>query len=320
MRTPKYLSPTSISLWGQDRTEFYFRYLADDRPERMLQTRPMSVGSAFDAYVKSELTQKLFGTTDVSGVDHSFSALFEKQVDAHNRDWALVAGREAMALYRCSGALADLVLELESAIEDPRFEFSVEGRVPHEKVVDGVTLLGRPDLFFRTKNGAVVIDWKVNGWCSTRAPSPVKGYIKCRSLKKGRFVNKVHKDAHVMMVDGMMIDIVHTMDELSIPWARQLSIYAWVLGVEVGGDFIIGIDQLVGRDRVSTLRNKVGRGFQRVLLDDIVDIWCCILTGHIFDGTREESDARIKMLDDYADGYRRDATKWAGWLEGILRS
>jgi len=349
MREVKYLSPTSISTWKADRTEFFFRYLADDRPERLPQTRPMSVGSAFDAYVKAYLVERLFKSTDVDGVDYSLEHLFEQQVEPHNRDWAWVAGREAMELYRASGALADLCLELDAASSEPRFEFKVEGRVSHQKVTDGVPFLGRPDLYFtietRDSDGRVyithvIIDWKVNGWCARRAPSPVKGYKMCRTWRyglkkehkaylascmaqdmgldygKGAFVRSQHKDAVIMRSGGIEIDVAHKMEELNLGWATQETIYAWVLGVRPGEEFVCGIDQLVGRSRVSSLRNRVSSTFQLALLTEAADIWTRIRGGFIFD---EDNEERIEMLSAYAEGYRKDDSEHRDWLEGIIR-
>ena len=54
-------------------------------------------------------------------------------------------------------------------------------------------------------------------------------------------------------------------------------------------------------------------------IDNIADIWFCIITGHIFDGSREESDARIAILDDYQAGYDRDNSPHKDWLEANLR-
>lgn len=324
MRQPKYLSPTSIAKWRSDRKEFYFTYLAEDRPEKLKQTKPMSVGSSFDAYVKAYLMRRLFGGAD------QFEELFIAQVDAHNRDWAREAGAQAFRLYKNSGALADLCLELDAACTEPRFEFKVEGRINHKSLVDGVPLLGRPDLFFETKDSHVIIDFKVNGWCAKKAPSPVKGYIRCRTWKptikgqlpevvgfdKGVWSNKEHKDATPMMSGGLMLDVSHKMEDLNLAWATQLCIYAWVLGVEVGEDFIAGIDQLVGRTRVSSLRNRVSATFQNNLLDEAAQIWTRLQAGFIFD---EDNTETIAMLDDYAEGYRRDQSKHRDWHERLLR-
>ena len=137
MRIPKYLSPSSLGTWEADQEEFYLRYLADKRPPRMPQTQPMSIGSAFDAYVKSYYHKVLFNTVDP---EFEFDTIFINQVEEHNRDWALVAGKYAFDAYQTSGALADLLNELQKSQSDPRFEFTLQDEFM------GVPLLGKPDL------------------------------------------------------------------------------------------------------------------------------------------------------------------------------
>jgi len=336
MRKPLYLSPTSIAKWRADRKEFFFTYLAENRPPRLEQTKPMSVGSSFDAYVKAYLMRRLFGGED------QFESLFEQQVDSHNQEWAREAGLQAFILYKESGALADLCLELDAASTEPRFEFKVQGNVNHESLVDGVPFLGRPDLYFTIVNpdgsvSHVIIDWKVNGWCAKRAPSPVKGYLNCRTWKHGldkKYVqnqcaaddvinlalgtwsNKAHPQATAMMSGGLMIDVGHKMEDLNLGWATQETIYAWVLGVPVGEEFICGIDQLVGRNRVSSIRNRVSATFQTNLLDEAANIWTRIKLGAIFD---EDNAEKIKMLSEYQEAYERDTNPHKDWLESILR-
>lgn len=61
MRKPDYISPTALKLYRDNRDEYYLRYLADTKSPRDGQTQPMSIGSAFDAYVKSDIHTKLFG-------------------------------------------------------------------------------------------------------------------------------------------------------------------------------------------------------------------------------------------------------------------
>ena len=95
MRQPKFLSPSSIGKWNDDREEYYLRYLADNRPPKMAQTLPMSIGSAFDAYTKSYISERLFGKD--ARPEFNFSAIFEKQVESQNRDWAKKHGKHAFA-------------------------------------------------------------------------------------------------------------------------------------------------------------------------------------------------------------------------------
>src|SRR5688572_28983595 len=123
-RTISYLSPSSISVYRSNPTEFYLRYLVDDRPERVPQNAPMAIGSAFDAYVKSYLHNALFGAVDSK---FELRTLFEAQVESQCRDLAWDHGRYAFDCYKDSGALSDLMLEMQRGIGEPRFEFSAQG-------------------------------------------------------------------------------------------------------------------------------------------------------------------------------------------------
>jgi hypothetical protein len=188
MRRPEYLSPTSLALFRKDTTEFYLNYLSDNRPPRIPQNQPMSIGSAFDAYVKSYLHTALFGV----GNDprYGFESLFEAQVEPHNRDWARDHGQYVFNQYKSAGALADLMTELRGAQGEPRFEFEAKGAVngyrePAVKRLGEVVLMGKPDCHFINNQGAhVILDWKVNGYCSPSAHSPKPGYIRMRSAGK----------------------------------------------------------------------------------------------------------------------------------------
>src|SRR5436190_14893856 len=125
MRKIEYLSPSSIDKFEQDQEAFYVRYLSEHRLPDDPQTQPMSIGSAFDAYCKSYIHERLFG----KGNDpkYQFENIFEAQVQAHLRDWAIIHGKYAFESYQKSGALADLMLELQHAINVPKFEIEVKG-------------------------------------------------------------------------------------------------------------------------------------------------------------------------------------------------
>ena len=144
MRVPEYLSPTSINLYYKDPEEFYIRYLSEFKPPRPPQTQPMAIGSAFDAFVKSYLHEKLFG----KGKDPRFEprTLFEVQVEPQHHSWAWRHGEKAFEFYRQSGALADLLIELQQAVGEPRFEIEIRGIVSarSESVTGSVMLLGKP--------------------------------------------------------------------------------------------------------------------------------------------------------------------------------
>ena len=305
MRMPKYLSPTSLKMFYGDRDGFYIQYLCETRTPRPPQTAPMAVGSAFDAYVKSYLVENLVGKKP----EFEFYTIFESQVEAHNRDAALKEGKDVFDAYQKQGALADIMLDLEGCVGTPRFETALEGHVTAVSVaLEGVPLLGKPDIFFITKKGArVIFDWKVNGYHSNYAVSPKPGYIRLRSMDKNN--GQSHAKAMVMAHEGMKISVTHPLDTVEVDWAAQLSIYAWLLGEEVGSKFIVAIDQIacakdaIGQRsfRIAQHRSLVTEKFQRELFQKAHDAWYAIQSGHIFDElTRAESDARCKTLDEMA--------------------
>jgi hypothetical protein len=301
MRKIEYISPTSLGVFYKNREEFYLNYLCDAKPPRFPQTAPMSVGSAFDAYVKSYLVEHIFG----KGVkpEFEFQTIFEQQVEVQNRDQALVAGKHCFEVYQKFGAIADLLIELEQADGTPRFEFTVKGLVTHKEIIEGIPFLGKPDCFFKTKQGkGMILDWKVNGYYSKGNTSPKKGYVICRT-QSGR---KEHKDAFIQTVNGIRINVNHKLEDIDDSWATQVSIYSWLLGEQVCGDFVVGIDQLacandgmpVPTIRVASFRSIVSCGFQESIFRACHKMLNIITSGHIFDElSREDSDAKCANLD-----------------------
>ena len=326
MRTVKYLSPTSISVWEEQGQEaFYLKYLAEDRPEREPQTQPMSVGSAFDAYVKAYLHKTLFDRKDAQ---FEFETLFETQVEEHNRDWARAAGEHCFKEYTYSGALADLVRILEACPEEPRFEFEVSSIVDeHRSGMTGsigpaeVTYLGKPDAWFITKTGhPMILDWKVNGYCSKSGISPKPGFVNIRGDFEFRGRNGPHKDCTPLLVQGIMINPdQETFIRVAPEWARQLSVYSWLCGAEVGSDFICGVDQLAlrsGKIRVAQHRTKIPRSFQEGVYESGRRIWEAVHSDHVFrDKSFVKSQARAATLEKKAKTLRG----MDPWLKEVTR-
>lgn len=323
MKKVQYLSPTSIATWEKDQEEFYLQYLSDNRPPKIPQTAPMSIGSAFDAYTKSYLHERLYGAGN--NPKYAFEALFEAQVEPANRDWARDHGKYVFEEYKSSGALADLFTELRSAQGDVRMEFEIRGAVSgyregSSRTIGSVMLLGKPDVAFVNKAGAyVVLDWKVNGYLSKNPPSPLQGYLRLRS--GGRTSHGMHKKCQPMTIDGMMVNCGGTLEEYSRDWARQLAIYSWLLGQPVPSDFIVAIDQLVcdartgdrPSIRVAEHRCRIGKEFQSRTFHQAVEIWEIIHSDHIFrDMTLEESADRCKVLDGVSDALKGESSedKW----------
>lgn len=333
MKNITYLSPTSISKFYEDISEFYMNYLAEKRPPRIPQTRPMSVGSAFDAYAKSWLHERLFG----KGVDPRFEldAIFTAQVEPHNRDWARAAGAHAFECYKNSGALQDLMLELQGAVGKPRFEIEVKGVINGVRdgvtsQVGGVMFLGKPDLHFMNARGAhVVLDWKVNGYCSAYNFSPMSGYVRLRERNSdGHYKQKgQHKDAQLMSHNGVMINVATFLEHHDKDWARQLSIYGWLCGEEVGGDFIIAVDQLAcapggerPKIRVAEHRLRVSRDHQWRVFAEAQHVWEVVHSDHVFRSmSKEDSAARCRLLDGTAEALLGDGTSNDRWFSNACR-
>jgi hypothetical protein len=309
MRMPKFLSPSSLATWECNREEFYLKYLSDNRPPRPPQMDYMSIGSAFDAYVKSQLGRDLWGRDMDPQFD--FDAIFTEQVEEHNRDWALEAGHYAMECYRTSGSYDELLDALAHAAEEPQFEFGVDG------TVGGVPLFGKPDCrYITTGSTHVILDWKVNGFCSKHGSSPYKGYRLVRDGWEGkpsRGCNKAHK-LYKPMEHGDMVIGSHYLEETSKDWADQLSIYGWMLGEEVGDEnVVVCIDQLVCKPfepyplvRVANHCCRVSEVWQQSLVKRLQNCWQAIESGYIFNDimSRDDSDARCEMLDMRATAHK----------------
>lgn len=317
MRTPEYLSPSSLKQFEKDRVEFYIKYLADNRPGRVAQTQPMSVGSAFDGYVKSYIHYALFGNYGKDN-EYELDTIFTNQVEAHNRDFARPAGEYVFKRYSHCGALSDMMLDLNKAAGPPRFEFSIQGVVRGE--IGAIPLLGKPDIFFISdRGGRVIWDWKVNGYCGASGTSPVKGYTKCRDTwsslewKASRNNGMAHKDCWLKDHLGIQINGTQYMEDCSTEWADQLAIYAWLSGEEIGSEnLIVGIDQIVSNGyknpqgfpylRVANHRSRISANYQYTLLDRLNRVWSAIKSGHIFgEMSREANDIKIAELEKLAE-------------------
>ncbi len=295
----QFLSPTSISLFHRDIESFIRKYVF--REPREPQTQPMAAGSAFDAFVKSELYGRLLGQNP----DFERAALFESQVEPHNRTWAWKAGKHIFGEYVKNGCIQDLLVEMDGRIGDPVFEFRIE------ETIEGVPLLGLPDVFFTSSVGArVLYDFKVNGYCADRNTSPAKGFIR---LRPG---HKIHKDAHLLMWKGIMINAGMYLEDVNKSWADQLSIYSWLMGEAVGSNNVVfGIDQICGpkdKMRFASHRLRITPLYQLNLFALVKQIWAQIREDHYFlELPVEESRARVsKMRDRKTQWYDQEPIFW----------
>jgi hypothetical protein len=306
MRTPRSISPSAFAKFEKDPEAYYLAYLAEPKPQREKQSDPASVGSAFDAFVKSRLMNNIFG-------DNCFAQLFETQVEPHVRDFAFKAGKHTMDSYVSCGAYADLLDMLEDAREEPQFEFDADTEI------DGIPLFGKPDCRFVHRGGAhVILDWKVNGYCSKASVSPNKGFALVRDglgwEKPSRNNGKSHALYEPQEFMGLTVSKFY-MEQVSIDWADQLTMYGWMMGEPIGSEeVVVCIDQIVAKAagplgledgppklRIANHCNRVSAAHQHTLVARLKSMWEAAHTGHVFTNLdRETNDEQCRKLDGRA--------------------
>lgn len=300
MRKREYLSPTQLALFAEDPCEYYLRYLSEYSPDREPQTKPMSVGSAFDAMVKAYLTEKLFGKD--SDPRFKLETIFNDQVEEHNRKWAWEAGSHCFEEYKRLGALDNLLLNLGKGVGKARFEMDVKATIRNQ-TVNGVPFNGKPDCYYTSEEGChVILDWKVSGYCSKSGVSPMPGYVWIR--EDGRFPTSYGDK--IAFHKGIAVNISKKFEELNLDWARQLCIYSWLCGEEVGSEFIAQVHQLVCRPgdkkpriRIAEHSMFISKEFQTRVFRDAEEIWALINSDHFFRHlSKTESQEKCGLLDE----------------------
>jgi hypothetical protein len=285
-----YLSFTSYNMFKTKPEEFYRIYCnKSGKPDRSPQNHYMAVGSAFDAYAKAQLYKDLVAKGDPK-MDLEY--LFNTQVEEQCRVVARVDGLKVWNAYNKTGGYRQLLTDITGCIGDPRFEQKVE------TTIDGVTLLGKPDVMFIHRGGARVIgDFKVQGFYSKTPPSAKNGFIK--RLPSGL----AHKNACVMNHKGIAINVTCPLHATNEEWAQQLCMYAWVMGEPVGSDFVLMIDHLLcnmPKDTIETVRYAgiCTPDWQFKFFEELRKAWINIQQNYIFTNmTYEENLAKQAGLD-----------------------
>lgn len=347
MRLPKYLSPSALFQYRKDKKEYFRRYCCDYKPPKIQQTPAMAVGSAFDAFVKSYLYAE-FGRpkTAEEAQKYERQRLFDSQVEIQNRQVVWEYGEHLFEMYKSSGALGDLMMDLRKAIDEPRFEIDLQGTVTGpsggsgegnmgsstggqpsvsdkgiERHINGVVLLGKPDIRFINSEAAHVIqDWKVNGFLSKSPVSPKPGYVQLRECDEhGGWIRRgPHKDAMIGPRFGMMLNSTK-LEYVDEDWAAQLATYGWLLGSTPGQELVVGIEQFCGNKnslRLASHRTTIGRQFQLNLLNEYIDLWnilhdpkgCYFFRDMSRDDSLREQDSiekQVKMMSETTDSTAR---------------
>lgn len=264
----------------------------------------MAMGSGFDARVKSAIHTTVFGEAATKGSPYEFECIFEKQVEPHVRDVVLERSADLFNQYVASGAYGELLGDIVHSPFAPEMEFSVRGDI------EGVPLLGKPDLRYITKSHLhVIADWKVNGSMSKTGASPVQGYKRCLDYGS-KTHGKSHKKYRPLSFRDEEINEAY-LEEFDADWADQLAIYSWLLGESIGSeDFVIRMEQVacrpvkdrdLPRAKFATHMSRISKSHQEALMARIKMCWQTVTSGHIFtDLSREESDNMCEMLDGKA--------------------
>lgn len=312
---PNYLSPTSIDKAYNDHEEFFNNYVTTQQQPRLPQTYQMMFGSAFDAFAKSFLVEKVLGKVPKEfQLDNIVKSQCEEQfwnkgtANYKEEHDAYYWGEYLFNAYKTSGALSDLLIELQEAAS-VNFEFTVTNEVRVRQHESGVILLGKPDVYFKTKAGnQVIVDWKCNGIYSKNPTSPKPQYMRSRDGWVGnqsRSHMTRHKDVLPLLHKGMTINGASSFETIDATWAAQLATYGWLMGEPVGSDFIVGIDQLTGAPnkpkepliRVSSHRAIISAKWQEEFFIKAKELWDKLQVGHVFVGmSKEESDNLVAEM------------------------
>lgn len=296
-RTPKFLSPSALSKWEERGETYFVQYICprEVRPDREPQTGPQSVGSAFDALVKSDLNRNL----NLALEGFSLRELVAEQCEPHTLPESLEIACILYDQYRRCGAYANL-LEL---IRQSRVPGSIKMEYSLTSNVNGVPMMGKPDLHFLTGGHAhVITDWKVSGAVSKCGVSPQQGYQLALDVNESRTHGKAHKKYEPVDHPGGIEVNGLKMNATTDYWADQLATYAWSLGEPVGSEnWVARIEQIAVRPgyraKCVVHQSTVDGDYQRELFERYERAWHHISTGHYFpELPRAQSDARAEMI------------------------
>lgn len=284
-------------MFYSNRYMFYAKYLSDVRIY-FEQTMPMAAGVGFDCYTKYSSVDDSSSEDKIANeIDNSI----DKYLDAVKREqltsFAHESGSNLYERYKNSGRPWDEF----NRIQDKQYEVGSSCKiVVNDKVIN---LRGKPDVYGfiddsnsnANSNANIIVDWKVNGYCSKNPLSPKKGYV--WYSKTGAS----HKDCLLLRHNGVEVN-ANGLQASNEEWYVQLVMYAMMLGF--GIDTIIGIDQMVcggGQMEIAMYRGVVGKRDIDIMRQKIEYMWDKIKSGVIFDDG--PNPAVTEQLDKHPDSY-----------------
>lgn len=283
MRKPLYISPSSFFSFTQDPIKHYVRHYSDTPAGRQPATIHMAMGSAFDAFVKAQITRDLQVSTKFDLI-----TLYEEQVPEEFREELWPKAAFLLEEYKSCGAYGVAVEDMSLANLEPRFEFDVKAKIL------GVPIFGKPDAFYHNRRDVpVILDWKVNS------------FLGGRNAKKAWYVMDhqngcSHPRVTVKSNNGLPVVTNKYLENVDKSWAFQQFIYAIGLGCEIGDEFITSIDQITGGPSFYTYRCHLSRLFQINAAKELKQMWEDLQSGYVFrrlGKTREQSDKLVALLD-----------------------
>jgi hypothetical protein len=245
----EYFSPTSFLQACGCELEFYLLRLSGIPITRMPQNEQMAVGCAFDAFVKSRISELL-------GKEVFLAKLLET-VEPQNAHLIPIA-HDIFDTYESYGCVKML---LDQGIADIELEYKerIGGlEVPGSKsILGGVTLFGKPDAELQ---GGVPLDWKTSGYNFEGSKSPPAGYT--RYIKKG-----YNQGAHPEKKN---------MEQVDMKWATQLAMYKWLRSGLTLHSFSSVIDLILIQGTEISVANyslPIGDKFLVELWAKVLDTW-----------------------------------------------
>lgn len=273
----EYLSPSSIGRILECPYSEYLLRCAGYQLPQMPQTEQMAIGSAFDAFVKAEISRLL-------GKEVKLAQLLESSVSKDNKHIIRYA-HDLFNIYNYYGCVKQL---MDEGIED--IELDIKKTVGGEKVsgtdfnLGGVPLFGKPDAMLSNNRP---IDWKVNGWNSKTGQSPKPAYqraleIKIKTNDQGEIIS--HTNAGDK---GRHNNYPLPMEYIDDKWALQLLVYYWLGSkIEITEDTLcpkeVGIEQIAIRPNTICLvryRTTISKDFAKKIYDTVKKIWTMFETG-----------------------------------------
>lgn len=277
----RHLSPSALKMWLTDREGWFLRYGCKHNSPT---TRPMMIGTAFDARCK-------LGIYNCLGRPEEGAAVYEACIREVASDSSLVdIGEQLWDAYKQCG-LVQLLTELSAGSR-----VLMEADLTRTIVRDGrsVTIKGKPDLHWYDADGILnVLDWKVNGY--GKGISPNAGYW--WDSRTGA----AYRGAGQVTPLG------------SPDYMRQVATYGWLIPetLDAMRPMVGHIHQILWHPtrglRVAWFRHTIDVAYQATLWDEYMGAWENIMDGRVFTDLTEleDVDRQVQLRDR---GYGQDST------------